>query len=312
MNKFAILLCAVFLFGCSNSHRDTSVETKSFLLNAEDFDLATITSLVRDNKVAGGEELEKLVNGDNGINNVDLDGDGQIDYIRVVESRPGDSIVLDFVAAPANGEEATVSSLRFSHNTTTNQMHVSGGYPEYVRGYDSHYYNYHSPYRVGLGTAMFYSWMYRPSRVMYVPGYARPSYYSPRARYSSSQMSTRRTSYRTQTKVSPVKKAARPASYKSSKRATKTASKFKASSAKSSKKTFGSRAGKSKSFVKRDSSKTKKKATGFGAKPAKTKSKSSWGSPSKKKSSWGSSKKKSSFGSSKSRSRSRSSSRRRR
>lgn len=321
----AMLMASLLAFaGCScsdkNDYRNvgkytprtkttTNVQTKSYLLNSNDFDLATITSMVRDNKVGSAEELEKFINSDNGVNNVDIDKDGNIDYIQVVENQ-GDGIVLDFRAIPSktgNVDEAvTVSTLRFSRNTATNEVEVSGGYPEYVDGHSNHYYNYRTPYRPGLsmGDALFLAWMFSPTRTVYAPVY-RPGFYTPRVRYGSAQLASKRTTTRTTTKVSPIKKASKPASYKSSKHASKTASKFKATS-KAKGNSFSSRAGASKSYSKRSATKERKKATGFGASRKKPSSSTGgWGSSSsskRKSSGWGSSsssrKKKSSWGSS--------------
>lgn len=277
MKQFLVALAAmVMVIGCSERHHDrqqTQKQVQGSLLSFEDFDLETVVALIKENKVKGAKELEAFINGDNGVNNVDVDKDGKIDYIRVVEGRDGQTITLDMVASPSGGgEEVTVANLRFNQSTSSDQMTVEGGYPTYVSGHDSHFYSYHAPRSgISVGEAMFLMWLMSPGRGMYVHPVP---VYTPRSVYSRSALNNRRTATRTTTKVSPVPKTTRPSTY-SVKSAQKTQSKLKAQ--------------KASTFQKRDSSKTKQNASGFGAtKKAAPQKKSGWGSskPSRSRS-WG-------------------------
>lgn len=266
---FSILLAAII--GCNSPARTrttTQTQVSGSLLAFSDFDLETVVGVVKENKVNGAEELEKFINSDNGINNVDVDKDGKVDYLKVVESRDGQTVVLDIVATPSVGDEVTVANLRFAQNTTSKEIVVEGGYPSYIEGYNSHYYSYRRP-GLSLGETMFLAWVFMPSRSYYY--YARPIY-MPRPVLTGSSLTSRRTATRTTTKVGPVKSTARPSSY-SVKSAQKTQSKLKSKGVSS--------------FKKRDATKPKQRATGFGktttpsrttTKPA-PKKKSSWGSP---------------------------------
>ncbi|MHA2280113.1 MAG: tail fiber domain-containing protein [Promethearchaeota archaeon] len=235
----------------------TQKKVQASLLSFEDFDLETVVGLIKQDKVNGAEELEKFINSDNGISNVDTDKDGKLDYIRVVEGRDGQAITLDMVAVGSNKEEVTVANLRFTQNTTSNDMTVEGAYPNYVGGYDSHYYSYHRPHHHGMtaGQAVFLMWLMTPSRSMYmhpVPMYtARPV-------YSRSQLQTTRATTRTTTKVSPIKNTQRPKNFQV-KSAQKTQSRLKKQQAAQ--------------FKKRDANRSKPKATGWGAKPSNQKPK---------------------------------------
>ena len=305
-----ILIITFFLTACDSDKNTqtkttTQVKTENFLLNAKDFDLETIVALVKEDKVSGAEELEKLINSDSGINNVDLDKDNKIDPIKVKESRDQDGVILEFIAQPQSEkiEETTVASFKFKKSSES--IEVEAAYPSYVQGHDSHYYHYSNPYNgssafvAGAATGLFAAWLFTPSRPVYVAHY--PSYYVSRPVYSTTVLERRRISYKTTTKVASVPSQTKPATYK------KIATQTPATS-------FKQKASSSKDFKAREQKETKK-ATGFGAKPATAapaaKPKSSWGSGSAKpKSSWGSSSKpkpKSSWGSSGSRSRSRSS-----
>lgn|GEM_PF-1918990 len=286
-----------------NSVKRTEVNAQNFLFNADEFDLETIISLVKENKVKGAEELEEVINGEKAaISNVDIDKDGTIDYVLVKEGREGQKIALDFRAVPSStnqeSDAETIASMTFSHNTTTNEVEVSGGYPSYANGHDNYYYSYRQPYRHGgmsVGQALFLAWLFTPSRPIFYRGY-RPAYFVRRPVYSRSMLSSRRSTYRTTSRVSPVRRQARPKGYSISS-ASKGKSKFASGKSKVAKPTsFSSRSGSMKSFGKRDTSKTKKSASGFGASKSR-----SGGFGSNKKSSFGSSsgsKSRSSFGSS--------------
>lgn len=284
-------------------------DSKTFLMNAEDFDLATVLEMVKANSVSNAEEMEAAINGDSAINNVDIDGDGQIDYVFVKEGEQTEAgSTLEFWAVPSksqNADEAQlIATTSFSKNAQTNETTVSGGYPDYVGGYDSHYYSYNMPHRQGMtmGQAMFLMWAFDRHRPMYYRPYSR-SYYHPRPIYGRSALSSRRTSYRSTKKITTtsVQKKARPASYSKQPSVTKAKSKYSSSkynTPKHKSSSLSSRKGQSTTFKKRDTAKPKKAATGFGGKKAAkptTKPKSSgWfgssgSSPKKKSSGWGSS-----------------------
>lgn len=301
-----VVSCSLVLAaGCddkkSRTTTRTNVEGQSYLLSSDDFDLETVMGLIKDDKVKGAEELEKAINDDSGINNVDIDRDEKIDYVMVKEGRDGEALLLDFVAIPSSTEKEdeaeTVASVRFTRDTQTSQVHVEGGYPSYVDGHHHHYYSYHHRHGLSVGEALFIAWLFTPSRPLFYRPYSM-GFYSPRPVYSSSSLASTRTSYRTSKSVGPVQKSARPASYKIAS-AQKAPSKWRQqATAKGG--SLSSKRGSMKGFEARDSSKAKKSATGFGA--SKSSSGSAWGGKKSSGSSvWGGSSgssgsKKSSFG----------------
>lgn len=308
----------------------TNVQSSNFLLDSSAFNLGLVTQMIRSNEVSNAEQLEVLVNSDNGINNVDLDADGNIDYISVQESDRGK---LDFVAMPATKGETgatTIAQVSVSRNTSTNEVVISGAYPSYVRGYEDCY-EYRSP---SIGQLLFASYVLDVTRPRYYHSYsyyrARPAFVTTRRVYTPSRLRTTRRTVTTRIKVKPARIVKRPKTY-TIQSATKTKSRFAAKRATGA--SLSGRRGVARSYKARSTTKTKAKGSAFGKvktttknktkskswgsssskrksswnKP-KTKKKSSWGSNSRKKSSWGSrsSRKKSSWGSSRSRSRSRS------
>jgi len=263
------------------------------------FDLEAVVAKLKEGKLANAQELEKFVNETEGVNNVDLDKDGAVDELTVKEEKSGDGkTAMAIVAHPKTGEESVVAEVKFERAANGN-VEVSGAYPEYVQGYQDHYYR-HTLTGSTLGDMMFYSWLFSP-RPVYVPSYRYGMYYgSPRHVMNTGRLSSTRTTYRTTTKMSPIRKQVRPSTYKPSTTfAQKSASRFKSSPASARGSTLSSKKGASQSFTKRSG--TKSKATGFGASKSSSGSrKSGWGSSSSsRKSGWGSSSsRRSSFGSS--------------
>jgi hypothetical protein len=141
----------------------------------EGLDLATIGSLVE--TAENAEALEKQLNDpERGIHNLDLDRNGQVDFVKVEEFGAGDSRGLMLAAHLADGtaeEVATIDVEKVSESEA--KLEVRGAEPVYGPG---HY--HHSSF--SLGDALLLSWLFSPSRPYYVSpwGYgAYPSYYRP-------------------------------------------------------------------------------------------------------------------------------------
>lgn len=299
MRRFNLFILSTFLgslafLGCGDDHvetrHETKVEGKSFLLSADDFDLETVMALMREDKVQSAEELEKRINDGGGISNVDVDGDGKVDYIQVKESRSGDALLLDFLAIPSSTQDEqaaeTVATVRFSKNSTSNEVQVEGGYPSHVRGHHDHHYSYHHGHGLSMGEALFLTWLFMPSRPLFYHPYAM-GYYTPRPVYPASALQSRRTQYRSSMKVSPVQRSTPSAGFKAAS-STRKPSKF-ASPAKSGTGTgLSSKTGAAKAFETRDAAKPKSAATGFGASKSAAPSASTGSKPSSG-SAWGAS-----------------------
>lgn len=272
-----IIALAGALVGCSDDKKPPvrPVEGKSFLMDADALDLETIVGLIKENQVSGAKELEEAINSDNGLNNVDLDNDGQIDFVSVAEEREGDDTRLDFSAVPSSkgsmDDAVVVASVRVGASKTgSDEVAVEAGYPNYVRGHETNYYHYRTPRSsLSVGEALFLVWAFDRMRPRYYAPMI-PTYYAPRQVYSSSVRQTRRTTYRSQTKVSPVKKSKPPTSYSVKGTAAKAQKVQKSAAKKTTPNTskLSDRKGQAKSFTKESG--TKKAATGFGAKPKAT------------------------------------------
>jgi hypothetical protein len=159
-------------------------------------DLSQLPALVREAK--NGEALEKTLN-ESGVNNLDLNNDGNIDYLNVEEFREGDQ--RGFVLfTNENNERSDVAQVMISQNAQQAEVAVQGN-PNYYP--PNTVYRNHFP----LGEILLAAWLFDMARPrFYHPPYYRgyyPSYYrggrvvpfsSYRGRLSSSAY---RTKYRT-------------------------------------------------------------------------------------------------------------------
>lgn len=240
-NRFILvvgLIAAIFATACgrddgnANSDRaykpgvrvSTTVTASVVLMNAEDFDLATVEALVKDSKVADAAELEARINDSStGINNVDLDKDDVVDYVGVKETQnPDGTYTMDLVAKPVTpviGEsEIVVATLTIDQTAQS----VAAAYPNYVGGYDTHYY-YHD--HLSFSDVMFLSWAVSPRPAYY---YSYPVGYASYRTVPVSTLTTTRTSYTKTAGVTTVSPTTRPATYNQSASAQKTSSTVKA------------------------------------------------------------------------------------
>lgn len=158
----------------------TQIEGKQFLLNAKDFDLQQVIALIRNSKMKDAAELEKKINDGSGINNVDLDHDSKIDYVKIKESRKDQGVALEFLAVPSSTQKiddaVTVASVDFSRSANSGDVKVQAGYANHVEGHESSFFSSMIPSAGSIGQAMFLAWLFTPSRPYFyqpmMPAYA--------------------------------------------------------------------------------------------------------------------------------------------
>ncbi len=232
---------------------------QNHIMDAKAFNLGTVVALVKGNKVTDAKSLESVINDPStGINNVDLDGDGNIDFVAVQEIQQANGKRFELVAYPSsrNGEGAvTIASIDLVLQGP--QVVIQAGYPNYVYGYNSYYYHDYTMAR----DILFWSWV-MSARPLYL---ARP-YYSygwgarPVAPYGT--MMRTRTTYESRTRVSPVRAVAPPSHYSNVPRATRVPSQYARPAAPSGS-NLGDRRGSIRSFQPTSPTAPRSKATGF-------------------------------------------------
>lgn len=157
-----------------------NVNVQTVVSASEGLNLAAVGDLLKDAKDA--ETFERLLNSaDNGVNNLDLDEDGVVDYIHVTEY--GDDRVKGFslTTQPGPGETQEVATIEVEKVGSDAQVQIQGN--EQIYG-QNHY--HHS--RFGLTDMLILGWMFSPHRMYGSPwGYGSyPQYYSRPATRSQS------------------------------------------------------------------------------------------------------------------------------
>jgi hypothetical protein len=135
---------------------------------AEGLDLNAVAELFKDSPNL--EEFEKGLNDpDTGINNLDLDENGEVDFIRVVEEVSGETHVIILQALLGENEIQDVATIEIEKSGEDYNMQISGD--ELI--YGPHYYIVPRPVRIfswGI-VGWMYRPVYRPYRSVYRFGY---------------------------------------------------------------------------------------------------------------------------------------------
>ncbi len=181
-----------------------STVTATSNVPGQGLDLQALIGLTKQAKDA--ESLERLLNQPGSINNLDLDEDGQVDYIRVQEYGGGNTKNFSFVALLRDGQEQEVANL------VIEQM---PGQPEatvQVQGHPAVYGpNVYYSAVLPIATVLFLAWALAPRPALYVSPYgfgAFPAYYRP---YAPVPVATYRTTVTNYTRNVPVQRRAQPA-----------------------------------------------------------------------------------------------------
>ena len=164
----AIITFMVFAVGCQNPPQQNNVTIENNTTSG--FDVNKLAQFVKTS--TDPQVLEKAINDPkNQINNLDLDKDGNIDYLKVEEPGQNQLKVVDDVSS---SESVTVASVNITPNGNTNADLSIQGNPSYV-GYNNYY---HSSFT--FTDFLLLSYMLHPHSYyvpMYHYGYY-PPYYS--------------------------------------------------------------------------------------------------------------------------------------
>ena len=111
---------------------------KAIALAAADLDLAGLVKLVVEGKVTSAAELELLLNAPGGASHhIDIDADGSLDYVQVVELRAAGGVTLELRAIAASASAAlgvVVASLAITPAEAEGQLRVAASYGAAVAG----------------------------------------------------------------------------------------------------------------------------------------------------------------------------------
>lgn len=199
--SMAFMLMA-FVVSCSSDKKTSDkITIQAASVTASDgLDLQAVGEMVK--KAKDAESLEQMLNGEAGVNNLDLNEDGDVDYINVESYGEGAARGFSLYVNFSETETQEVASIDIEKG-------ADGSAQVYMTGNDQIYgqnHSYHSHYSATDFILMSYlfSPRYRPyHHSPYGYGY-RPAYYHPYHPVSRSSYSSRTT---TITKTSTIKKS---------------------------------------------------------------------------------------------------------
>lgn len=121
---------------------------------ADGLDLKAVSELFAETNNL--EDFEKSLNNpDEGLNNLDLDGNGEVDYIRIVEEVAQDTHLIILQAAIGKDEFQDVATIEVEKDNDNYNMQIHGNEVIYGANY------YYAPH-VHIHTWPIISWIYRP------------------------------------------------------------------------------------------------------------------------------------------------------
>ena len=193
--SFIVALAVLTLSSCGSSNKPKETTTVSASGSGNDgLNLKALTELAKTTK--DPKELEEKLNEPNSINNLDLDNDGNVDYLTVTEYGDGDQKGFSITDELPKGEKQEVATIEISkdpNNANSGNMYVNGN--EDVYGQPVHYQSGFS-----VGEFLLFAYIFRPHPFYYSPwhyGYY-PGYWGmrpimPISAYRSSMHSYTRT-----------------------------------------------------------------------------------------------------------------------
>ena len=202
MKKLLLVLGLGLTFmSCESHNSNVVVRQPRVVVNpttsmvGDNLDLESLGELVR--RSGNAQEIEDQLNSSSSINNLDLDGDGQVDYIRVTEIGDGMTRGFSFQVELPNGQVEEVATINIEQGGDMANMTIQGN-PSY---YGDHGY-YHSSHHVSDMLLMAYLFSnHRPYFSPYHYGSYPRGYHSYRSVPSRSYR-TRVTTTRTTTRTS--------------------------------------------------------------------------------------------------------------
>lgn len=184
------LIWAFFTCGSSDSTPDTSSSTGEDMTviadkaASEGLDLELLLPLVREAKDA--EDLERRLNEKDGINNLDLNADGKVDFIKVTEFGNKEAYGFSLTTQPEESQEQEIATIEIKREDDEKaSVQVSGNQQIYGQ---NHYHTATFPsagwFLLGYLLAPHPPY-YSPFYWGYYPSYWSPWYPRPYASYST-------------------------------------------------------------------------------------------------------------------------------
>jgi hypothetical protein len=245
----------------------------------DNLDLQALGELVKNSTSA--QDIEEKLNQNGSINNLDLNNNGSVEYIKVTEYGDGNNKGFSFTVDLSNNETQEIATIEIQKGDRGSQMNIQGNQQLY--GYQSYYQSHYS-----LTDLMIMHYLFTPHITYYSPyryGYYPSSYHS----YRSRPYSSYRTSVSRSTRTTTNTRTNRPSTTTrsiSSPNANKSVSSVTARA-----KTLSTPTRSQKSFTTTSAANQRPRTSGFGNRNSSNNTATS--SPRRTSSSWGSSSSKS-------------------
>lgn len=184
MKTLSVMFAGVFIiwayFSCTtpkvdNQRRYSNSEQVTAIVDEKasaGLDLEALIPLIKE--VENAEELEKRLNAKGGLNNLDLNNDQKVDFLKVTEFGSKDAYGFSLTAFPADGQEQEVATIEIQREDKEAAVQVSGN----SQLYGQNHHHYHS--RFGVTDWLLLGYLMRPNPIYYAPrwGFGHyPSYY---------------------------------------------------------------------------------------------------------------------------------------
>ncbi len=249
------------LFSCKDNQQTSSniqVNQPEIVVNSEvaslgeNLNLQALGELVKNSKNA--QEIEEKLNVSGSINNLDLNGDGNVDYIKVTEYGDGNSKGFSFTVDLASNDSQEIATIEVNKGSSNVEMNIQGN--EQLYGNNNHYNS-----SFGLTDLLIMNYLFSP----YHRPYFSPYHYGYYPGFYHSYRAVPMVSYNSRvssiTKTTTITKNSKP-SVKSN---IKSPNSSKVSSAvKNRAKEIAKPTKSQKSFTKTSPSASKPKTSGFG------------------------------------------------
>ncbi len=158
--------------GQQKSYAQEQTVTTTSTPAAAELDLRAVTEIVKQSKNAA--EIEQKLNAPGSVNNLDLDGDGNVDYIHVTEYGKGNMRGFSFAVIDSTGADHEIATIEIERGSESANVIVYGEPAYYGPGY----------YYTGAwvpADVVLWAYLWHPHRLYYSPyhyGYY-PAYYHP-------------------------------------------------------------------------------------------------------------------------------------
>lgn len=157
------------------------IATFEATITAEALDLEGISALIKKGKVKDAAALEASINSRKGkLASVDIDGDGTVDFVQVVEVRSGADVNFELRVVPSSKKETSaavlVAVIAVAPDPATSKVTVRATYTAVVQHHEIYVYEYSVPATfegdvVIVAGNPFFGWVYSVNHEVYVGTY---------------------------------------------------------------------------------------------------------------------------------------------